>query len=288
MLLFTSTYDASVMLCAERHQFCNPDQKNKTKERCTSLTGRKALQWELYNFADSRFEFSARQWATIGRLLDALQDSTLSGIILKLGATTLRAQNLIYRMNSKNGFRSLALPADQWKEEVLNWHDIAMNSFQRWIHLFASGPIYPDDRQYIQRPTTLEELQMCSNQRFRPGNAMSFDGLAIVLILSLGLCVIAINLALPSTTGYLQRRFKKGVRRQKQWILDETLQLQRMAFEGGSQGTWHGKNGSIPVTKRGEKLFGFPLMMVMDSKTYGSYIPLDEATQWDMDNNPRE
>jgi hypothetical protein len=188
-----------------------------------------------------------------------IDEYTLSSILTSLGTDALVATGYLASQTKALNFLSEGGDLPNWHEEVKNWHDITMVNLQRWANVYTSGPPVLDWWKYIGRPSTSEERDMCLNQRARLQDAMSFDGVAFVLILVVGTFIILTNFCLPFVVGFGQRHLRKGVRRRKQWILDDMLQLQRMAFEGSGQGTWHRKEKLVPLTECGEKLFGFPL-----------------------------
>lgn len=53
---------------------------------------------------------------------------------------------------------------------------------------------------------------------------------------------------------FIQRRRGIHSYRRLEWIINETLHLQRLAHEELGFGTWHKADESIPITTRGEKL----------------------------------
>ena len=98
---------------------------------------------------------------------------------------------------------------------------------------------------------------MCLQQRVRLEYVMSFSGLGVSIILVVGAILIVTNMSLPFVVAFFQKRFGVGLHKRSDWILNESLQLQRMAFEGTGQGVWRGTENIVPLTERGEKLYGF-------------------------------
>jgi hypothetical protein len=240
----------SIMACTERHQFCNPNLGTGSPASCTSFNGSNALFFDdLLQNNGSNIHLNNRQWATTFRLLMTLDQSAISSVLDILDTTTLDAEAYLFGESEFENDFSQPLPNDQWQIEVINWHNITMANMQRWALLYAQNGNGPEDVPFIQPPTTPEGKDMCSNQRYRLTGVMSFSGLGVVVVLGLGSLIILANLFLPSIVGF----FQTGKYHQKQWAFDETIQLQRMAFEGAGQGTWRNKESQIPLTEKGEK-----------------------------------
>ncbi|KAH0556148.1 hypothetical protein GP486_005920 [Trichoglossum hirsutum] len=95
---------------------------------------------------------------------------------------------------------------------------------------------------------------MCQNQLVRnTGPYQSFSIIGIALTLAIGGVIMLIGSTIDVTIGHFQKNRKSEYRRQ-QWILEDRLQLQRMAYEGyGVGGKWEGRLSSIPTIVRSDK-----------------------------------
>ena len=72
----------------------------------------------------------------------------------------------------------------------------------------------------------------------------------MALILAIGTLIILVGLTIDITVGHFQKNRKSEYRR-RQWILDNKLQLQRMAYEGfGVCRKWEGRLSDIPTIAR--------------------------------------
>jgi hypothetical protein len=69
-----------------------------------------------------------------------------------------------------------------------------------------------------------------------------------------GILIIIISITLAAILGAMDRRRRRKGYALLEWQTSETLQLQRVAFQGIGQGTWSGLTDAIPVTGRGEML----------------------------------
>lgn len=242
------------MGCLEQHQICSahPAGSSGNQPGCTPLTGRAVLYTTLSQDNGSSIGLNEWQWATAYRLLQTVDETGLSKVILKLSASSLEAQKYL-DWQSPLDFTSSPLPNFLWMREVSNWHNITLANLQRWMIDYVSGPADPEFDKYIRAPSTAQELAMCSNQRTRCSDAMSFNGLGLIIIISVGSLIIITNLSLSLIVGFVQNWFKKGVYRRTEWALDETLQLQRMAYERADQGTWRKTESMVPLSERDEK-----------------------------------
>lgn len=74
-----------------------------------------------------------------------------------------------------------------------------------------------------------------------------------------GFIIIIIALSLDYVSDYLSDRFHRGAYSYLEWASTETLQLQRMVFQGVKSGTWSGSADSIPTTSQaGEIMANLP------------------------------
>jgi hypothetical protein len=84
---------------------------------------------------------------------------------------------------------------------------------------------------------------------------VSFSVLGLEPIIGLGGVVILLNLSMDLIAGWMGPRwFPASEYRRLNWVLDDKLQLQRMAFEGLVWGHWRGRTDVVPVTDLGEKV----------------------------------
>jgi hypothetical protein len=249
----TNYTGASIMGCFERHQICSakPSKLSSNEPGCTPLTGRSVLNSALSKDSGSSIGLNAWQWATANRILQTLDETCIRSVILELGPKMLIAQT--YLDWQTEDFTSSPLPNWQWQTEVINWHNITLANLQRWMIDYVYGPVDPTIAHYIVPPITEQEQRMCFNQRVRSADAMSFNGLGVIIIILVGSFIVATNLLLPTIVGFLQTRLKKGAYRRTEWNLDETLQLQRIAYERAGQGTWRNTERAVPLCKSREK-----------------------------------
>jgi len=244
---FTSTDHAlyqpnrlvSVLGCIEQHQYCNVNLPSAVG--CTTLNGLDELQQDLSNL-----KLNEQQSLTLQHLFKATSNNTLSMLLSSLGSSSLLAEN------SRTYALSAPLPSNQWHLEVTNWFDIMMARLKSQVVGYVTGPSNPGDVHYLEKPSTPEEQSMCMDQKVIRTDYASFSIFGLTMILVLGSLIIVINLTLETLAGAIQKRTSKGEYRQLEWGLTETLQLQRLAYEGRDIGTWKGAVNEIPVTAYGE------------------------------------
>ena len=142
--------------------------------------------------------------------------------------------------------------------EVKSWFDTGLARLQSHMVEYAAGPQNTLEGSYVQKFNGLISQSMCRNQKVRStGGTINFSVLGLALVLIVCSALILTNLALETMVGFIQRKCRTGAYRHLQWIVDEKLQLQRMAFEAAGMGTWSGGDAAVPVTRLGEK-FGLP------------------------------
>lgn len=132
--------------------------------------------------------------------------------------------------------KSASLPSDQWKVEVLNWHNISMATAQRAVLDWVTGQYEAAYNRFVEHPTMPEGSNMCLNQKTRSSGYHNFSLAGVLIILTVGMFIVCLNLSLPRLIDWLSRRRHKGEHARRAWVMDETLQLHWMAFEGRSLG----------------------------------------------------
>lgn len=241
MLIFY--LDVNVMACVDQHQFCNPNNDQCT-DLTSSTTALKLAQTigmnPVQDFIITRFSF---------QLLHSSLDLSLAG----RGSSSLLAQEVVHDL------RSDPLPNDQWMMEVQSWFNTGLAKLQRFMVEYSAGPLNMIDGGYILKFNDSIGESMCDKQMVHSrSDTTSFSVLGLALVIIIGSILILTNLVLDTIVGFLQREFKTGNHRRLQWIVDEKLQLQRLAFEEARMGTWSGGAAIVPITRFGEK-FGIPV-----------------------------
>jgi hypothetical protein len=153
------------------------------------------------------------------------------------------------------------LPNNQWQKEVSIWFSIALAKEQAWAMEWATGIRNVDLSSLATRgaynltpPRTPQAKKQCQNQLARDSGAhVNFSLLGVLLILIIGSMIIITGLCVDTVTGSVRERYGRKVWKAQQWSAEETLALQRAAYEG--LGLW-GFGRELPsslvfVDKRG-------------------------------------
>ena len=202
----------------------------------------------------AKLGFNGAQLSTSLQMGLAIPGQTTYDVVNPRGPNSLLASEKVYDL------RSPGLPNNQWMNEVSSWFGISMAKLQQKIVQLATGP------ENIPEGATLKHLaseskftkHLCDNQKIRSSSGtISFSVLGVAIILVVGSLIIFTNLILDMLVGFIRRKTGWNDYKRLQWILDEKLQLQRLAYEGANQGEWSGGLDAVPVTEYGNR-FGLP------------------------------
>lgn len=225
------------MACIDQHQFCNPNNYQCTEFTSSALSVTQAGSIGMNSVQD----------VIVGRLSLQLALISTYGNIGGRGGSALRAQELVHDLQSD------PIPNDQWMVEVGYWFNTGLAKLQRAMVEFASGPANVIDGAHVQKPPGIIAESLCHSQMVHsPSGTISFSILGLALVLVIGSILILTYLILDTVVGYFQKKKHIGRHRRLKWILDENLQLQRLAYEAAEMGNWSGGTAAVPVTKPGE------------------------------------
>lgn len=174
-----------------------------------------------------------------------------------------------------HGTVQLPLPSNQWQIEVQAWHATVMTLLQQEILQWMIGPSNPILQQSVIHPTSPAEMTLCTRQRVRLGQAGGGSGgfanvstFTLFLVVGLSTLIITTNLALDGLVSRgcccfsSSRRATRTIGRPKQraWIRDDVLHLQRLAYVGQSHDgkesghVWVGADKDVPRVEGGTLL----------------------------------
>ena len=238
--LYDSDHYINALACTDQYQFC-------TKHKCTPLTA----SLVAIN-ASQGLGLNLMQTAIRDRLaLYSLSTNTFWSTY-GLGSDALRASDTLFMANQG------ALPDKQWTIEVSSWMATSLARLQALAVQYATGPPTVTDKNLILTPNSTEEKTMCRAQKVRSASGTtSFSVLGVAIILIVGTILISLSLLLSTIVCELRRSFHYKDHKRMQYLLDEKLQLHRLAYEEAGQGYWENCGNSIPITKEGE-LLGVP------------------------------
>ncbi|KAF2456413.1 hypothetical protein BDY21DRAFT_393710 [Lineolata rhizophorae] len=279
---YAASQSLGVLGCTEQYQFCNGD-------RCSPLTGifglkpPEVLTSENGSFSSGSssstfLDFNTKQAATYALVWKAIWGAQVQYAANLLKDRVLVARDLLFgssRMSSPVRDR-------QWEAEARNLFNVSLVMLQRRVVEYAAPPVVdfePDvpASDYVVAPNTTAGRRLCATQKVRSNAYDSFSVLGLAIIVVGGGLIMILNTFLTELVGWVQRRWRRpnDAYRRLEWIESETLQLQRMAFEGRGVGPWRGKEDAVPVTVTFEQRFPFP-----GSAQLGSNEPnVDEELQ---------
>ncbi|KAK7736866.1 hypothetical protein SLS63_003215 [Diaporthe eres] len=253
---------ASPMGCVKQFQFCNPSQSSNNCGPLASWADAQNYAAPLFGITTEDFDNAidpptsnvlGSRFVWLGRVL-AWGQASIAGIISNLGPEALTS--IKYLSTGVMG----PLPVDQWQLDVRYW----------WATFLAS-------------------LQAAVKIRSTKHVSFSLFGLYFTLVT--GVLIIIISYVLEPIFECLYRRRKYREYTFLEWTTSETLQLQRIGFQGVGSGTWTGYTDNIPRTKQDEALTGLALEYPLETdgsdggrgspeKTLGSMLgPRGTASQ---------
>lgn len=237
-----------VLSCIDQIQFCNP-----TSDACTPLFAPSFLEAKMLE--TSHLGLNAAQLNTAFHIGFAVPQQSTFDNVHPRGANPLRASETVIDN------RNVGLPSTHWMTEVSSWFGVSMAKLQQKIVQLATGPDNIPDGATLQLIAQGNKWQkhICNNQKVRSsGDTISFSVLGVAIILIVGTFIILTNLILDILVGFIRSEFGWKDYKRLQWILDEKLQMQRLAYEEAGQGQWSGGADAVPVTSKGDML-GVPV-----------------------------
>ena len=239
---YASDLHVTALGCIDQHQFCNPSNK-----QCTPLTG-----FDLVSMSFSTLVFNPRQSALALRILLLIEAFNMYNSVHGRGSSALRASETLSET------MQVGLPNHQWQIEVDSWMAVGMAKLQQLTVQYATGPLGVVGDSFTIKPPDANFQAMCDTQKVRSsGGTTSFSLLGVAIILIFGTSLILLNFVLDTVVGSVQRKLGRGDHKRLQWVIDEKLQLQRLAYEEAGQGTWTGGANGVPITRMGDRI-GIP------------------------------
>ncbi|KAI0120839.1 hypothetical protein F4776DRAFT_665466 [Hypoxylon sp. NC0597] len=243
-----------VLGCLEKYKWCDP-----SLNICTPIASLGEAEYHVARDLSP----TAMQMATVHMIVLILNQ--LASIPSLSSEVT---QNL--EANQKvNGEIQFPLPSNQWQIEVQSWHGIIMKLLQEGILEWALGPTSPILQEHFLRPDSPEQAILCRSQRVKLGAGGGFANISafsFFFLLITGTLVIVISICLDTLAECLGYFSPAVRRRHRAWIQDDSLHLQRLAYEArvraleevhgkGPGYVWIDADKEIP-TVQGETLLG--------------------------------
>ncbi|KAF4540320.1 Cytochrome p450 protein [Lasiodiplodia theobromae] len=240
----------SVLACTVKEQYCNPNLP--ADERCSPFGGTyesPSLAADIWSNNNQRTAFN---WLSAIVYAFSVTVEVVPGI--------LREGGLLAGYKSQNGV-SGALPTNQWQLEAESWHAATLVALQGSMTQVAKGTSDENLKSFLRAPNNTAERNLCNNQKIPTASHSNFSVFGLALTLALGSAVVLLSYVLEPLTACFQHRrhSRRATYARLEWVTDETLQLQRQAYEQAGMGEWTGCAGNVPVTKGGERLAGLDL-----------------------------
>lgn len=162
---------------------------------------------------------------------------------------------LLSTQSLSSGYQGAALPDNQWQLEVTNWFAICLAFMQQTLLETVSGAGSTNPALTLQNPDTAAAKKLCQSQKIRTTRYSSFSFVGILFTYILGVAVIVISFAIEPILAFLYRRRNYKQYKLIEWTTDSTLQLHRLAHDGGNV-EWLGCMDNVPTTKTGMQLRG--------------------------------
>jgi len=228
----------AVLGCADQHQWCSAVEP-VGKKNCSGLESLNTLSGDISMFRDN-----PRQLATANRINDAIGYSNMWYVVDPRGVAAIQASETVFEIFQHS------LPDNQWTIEVRGWFNTALAKVQQALVEVAVGPVLQNPTDFtVTAPTKPYDWALCDAQIVRSsGQYQNFSVLGLAIIVAFSTFFIWLGSVIDKATGWAQRWFHKGEDRRLQWLLEDKLQLQRMAYVAANQGKWEGHADSVPIT----------------------------------------
>ncbi|KAJ3567655.1 hypothetical protein NPX13_g6693 [Xylaria arbuscula] len=172
----------------------------------------------------------------------------VADILTKIGSQSLASSNGLL-----TGLQG-PLPNNQWMLDVTYWWNITLAVLQATVVDAAYGSTTPERVRLQINATNPGQKSICQNQKIRSTEYISISVFGLYFIYITGFLTIVASLVIDPLFTCAQKRWKYREYENLEWISNETLQLQRLAYDESGQGVWSKCTDTIPVTASGQKL----------------------------------
>ncbi|KAI0448075.1 hypothetical protein F4803DRAFT_567680 [Xylaria telfairii] len=172
----------------------------------------------------------------------------VTDIITKIGSQSLESSKSL--VSSVQG----PLPDNQWMLDVTYWWNITLAVLQATFIDTASGSTTLERARLQINATNSGQISICQNQKIRSAEYTSISVFGLYFIYITGFLIIVASFVIDPLLTCAQKRWKYREYENLEWISNETLQLQRLAYDESGQGEWSKCTDTIPVTAPDQKL----------------------------------
>ncbi|KAI0546606.1 hypothetical protein F4679DRAFT_587283 [Xylaria curta] len=172
----------------------------------------------------------------------------VTDIVTKVGSQSLESSKSL-----DSGVQG-PLPDNQWMLDVTYWWNITLAVLQATFIDTAYGSTTLERARLQINATNSGQKTLCQNQKIRSAEYISISVFGLYFIYITGFLVIVASFVIDPIFTCAQKRWKYRVYENLEWISNETLQLQRLAYDESGQGRWSKCTNTIPVTAPDQKL----------------------------------
>ncbi|KAF2969823.1 hypothetical protein GQX73_g3789 [Xylaria multiplex] len=172
----------------------------------------------------------------------------VTDIVTKISSQSLESSRSL--VNSIQG----PLPNNQWMLDITYWWNITLAVLQATFIDAAYGSTTPERARLQINATNAGQNSICQNQKIRSTEYISISIFGLYFIYITGFLIILASFVIDPLFTCAQKRWKYREYENLEWISNETLQLQRLAYDESGQGRWSKCTDTIPVTAPDEKL----------------------------------
>ncbi|KAI0517573.1 hypothetical protein F5B22DRAFT_654790 [Xylaria bambusicola] len=190
---------------------------------------------------------SASRFIWLLRMITNSQ-TDITDIVTKIGSQSLESSKSLV-----TGIQG-PLPEDQWMLDVTYWWNITLAVLQATFVDTAYGSTTPESSRLQINATNAGQASICQNQKIRSTDYVSISVFGLHFTYIIGFLIIIASLVIDPLFTCAQKRWKYREYENLEWISNETLQLQRLAYDESGQGEWSKCTDTIPITVPDQKL----------------------------------
>ncbi|KAG8161019.1 hypothetical protein KVR01_009283 [Diaporthe batatas] len=257
---------SSPMGCTSQFQYCNTSLSMNKCGPLASIADAMTESAPLFGMSTAEYESTSQPNGTmISRYQWLVMMMNEAAVHVATIINTLGPDSLVSPKYLINGLMG-PLPDAQWQVDVQNWWAIFLASLQAGVVGTALASVDPALDPYKIPPYNSDLHSMCKNQKIRSTRHVSFSLFGLYFTYTTGIFIIITSFIIEPIFTCLYKRRKYQEYTYLEWATSETLQLQRIGFQGNNDGTWSGCTDPVPRTKPGEMLKSLAVRYSSDSE----------------------
>lgn len=211
---YTSTHAVTLLGCKEQHQF----YFGGSDSNCTPLGSISNL---LNETAKLQSNNKIAHEATAGHVAVSLPMTSIAAVLSDRGASALLASRTL------NGLQQIAdFGMDHWRQEVNNWHSIALARMQALVLAYATGLTNPEFNRYVQAPNPYMVKYECKTQRVRDLHGyVNFDLAGLIVLVVVGAGLVLLGFTFETLVGWVSKLSPRLRARRAKWLSEGLYHL---------------------------------------------------------------